>query len=390
MNYVRHRLWFFAVSVLVILPGIGFLATAPGLKPGIDFTGGSTLTLSFSAPVEQEDLRLSLASLGQPDSIVQRMGGSVFFVRTKELQEEAKNLLIDGLVADLSLPPGAESVAPEVEPDGRSAISLRFTQEVTPEDVAGQLERLGHSDATATPIEDSYLILTRTLPDAERDALAADLIEALGDPIKVLSFDLVSPAVARETVVAAFWAVVMAALGVFLYLWWAFRNVPSPFRYGAAAVLALAHDSMVVIGIFAALGVLLDVEVNTMFLIALLTVIGYSVNDTIVIFDRIRENIVLHPNRTLAANANLSISESLGRSINTSLTLLFTLLALLLFGGPTIRVFLWVLIIGVVVGTYSSIGIATNALVAWESGDLRRLFGLRRRSAPSQAAERAG
>ena len=254
MNYVRHRLWFFAVSVLVILPGVGFLATAPGLKPGIDFTGGSTLTLSFSAPVEQEDLRLSLASLGQPDSIVQRMGGSVFFVRTKELQEEAKNLLIDGLVADLSLPPGAESVAPEVEPDGRSAISLRFTQEVTPEDVAGQLERLGHSDATATPIEDSYLILTRTLPDAERDALAADLIEALGDPIKVLSFDLVSPAVARETVVAAFWAVVMAALGVFLYLWWAFRNVPSPFRYGAAAVLALAHDSMVVIGIFAALG----------------------------------------------------------------------------------------------------------------------------------------
>jgi preprotein translocase subunit SecF len=138
---------------------------------------------------------------------------------------------------------------------------------------------------------------------------------------------------------------------------------------------------MVVIGIFAMLGVLFDVEVNTMFLIALLTVIGYSVNDTIVIFDRIRENILLYPNRLLAANANVSISQSLGRSINTSMTLLFTLLALLLFGGPTIRVFLWVLVIGVVVGTYSSIGIATNLLVAWESGDLRRLLGLRRRQA---------
>ena len=387
MDYVGHRLWFFALSLLVILPGVGFLLTAPGLKPGIDFTGGSTLTLSFSAPVEQEDLRLSLADRGQPDSIVQRMDDSVYFVRTKELQEEAKNRLVDGLVDDLSLPPGAESVSPEVEPEGRSAISLRFTQEVTEEEIFGHLDRLGHPDATiASTADDSYMVFTRVLQDDERDALSADLVEALGDPIKVLSFDLVSPAVARETVIAAFWAVLMAAVGVFLYLWWAFRNVPSPFRYGAAAVLALAHDSMVVIGVFAALGVLFDVEVNTMFLIALLTVIGYSVNDTIVIFDRIRENIMLHPNRALASNANISISESLGRSINTSLTLLFTLLALLLFGGATIRVFLWVLVLGVLVGTYSSIGIATNTLVAWESGDFRRLFGLARRRAPTQAA----
>ena len=387
MDYVGHRLWFFALSLLVILPGVGFLLTAPGLKPGIDFTGGSTLTLSFSAPVEQEDLRLSLADRGQPDSIVQRMDDSVYFVRTKELQEEAKNRLVDGLVDDLSLPPGAESVSPEVEPEGRSAISLRFTQEVIEEEIFGHLDRLGHPDATiASTADASYMVFTRVLQDDERDALAADLVEALGDPIKVLSFDLVSPAVARETVIAAFWAVLMAAVGVFLYLWWAFRNVPSPFRYGAAAVLALAHDSMVVIGVFAALGVLFDVEVNTMFLIALLTVIGYSVNDTIVIFDRIRENIMLHPNRALASNANISISESLGRSINTSLTLLFTLLALLLFGGATIRVFLWVLVLGVLVGTYSSIGIATNTLVAWESGDFRRLFGLVRRRAPTQAA----
>ena len=387
MDYVGHRLWFFALSLLVILPGVGFLLTAPGLKPGIDFTGGSTLTLSFSAPVEQEDLRLSLADRGQPDSIVQRMDDSVYFVRTKELQEEAKNRLVDGLVDDLSLPPGAESVSPEVEPEGRSAISLRFTQEVTKEEIFGHLDRLGHPDATiASTADASYMVFTRVLQDDERDALAADLVEALGDPIKVLSFDLVSPAVARETVIAAFWAVLMAAVGVFLYLWWAFRNVPSPFRYGAAAVLALAHDSMVVIGVFAALGVLFDVEVNTMFLIALLTVIGYSVNDTIVIFDRIRENIMLHPNRALASNANISISESLGRSINTSLTLLFTLLARLLFGGATIRVFLWVLVLGVLVGTYSSIGIATNTLVAWESGDFRRLFGLARRRAPTQAA----
>ena len=133
-------------------------------------------------------------------------------------------------------------------------------------------------------------------------------------------------------------------------------------------------------GVFAILGVLLDVEVNTMFLIALLTVIGYSVNDTIVVFDRLRENVVNYPNRTLRVNANVSVSQSLSRSLNTSLTLLFTLLALLLFGGPTIRNFLWVLLIGVVVGTYSSVAIATPALMVWEEGDIRRIF---RRLRPS-------
>ena len=302
------RNWFFLVSLLVIAPGIIFLIIAPGLRPGIDFTGGSAITLEFLTQVRQDDLRQELARLGHPDAIVQKMGETTFFVRTKELQEADKNELVD-------------SVTAVVSPGG----------------------------------------------------------------VQILAFDLVSPVVAKETVVNAFYAVLAAVVGIFFYVWWAFRKVPSPFRYGTAAVLALLHDSVVVVGVFAILGELFDIEVNTMFLIALLTVIGYSVNDTIVIFDRLRENILLYPNRSLKATANLSISESLGRSMNTSLTLLFTLLALLLFGGPTIRVFLWVLMIGVVVGTYSSIGIATSALVAWESGDIGRLFGRPRSPAPSRA-----
>ena len=200
------------------------------------------------------------------------------------------------------------------------------------------------------------------------------------DGVTVLSFDLVSPVVAAETVVNAFYAILAASVGVFLYVWWAFRNMPSPFRYGAAAIIALLHDTAVVVGVFAILGVLLDVEVNTMFLIALLTVIGYSVNDTIVVFDRLRENVVNYPNRSLGVNANVSVSQSLSRSLNTSLTLMFTLLALLLFGGPTIRNFLWVLLIGVIVGTYSSVAIATPVLMVWEEGDIRRIF---RRLRPS-------
>ena len=189
------------------------------------------------------------------------------------------------------------------------------------------------------------------------------------------SFDLVSPVVASETVLNAVWAVLAAAIGIFIYVWWAFRNVPSPFRYGLAAIVALLHDTLIVVGAFAILGELFDIEVNTMFLIAVLTVIGYSVNDTIVVFDKIRENVLIHVNRPFTEIVNLSISETIGRSINTSFTLLITLAALLLFGGATIREFLYVLLIGVVAGTYSSIGIASQVLVSWEQKSLGRLFG---------------
>ena len=278
-----------------------FLIIAPGLNPGIDFTGGSSTNLSFESQVNQKSIRMELSRLGHTDVTVQTLGDGTFEIRTKELDESSKNQLVETLQNQLS-------------PEG----------------------------------------------------------------VTVLSFDLVSPMVARETVMAALWAVLFAAIGIFFYLWWAFRSVPNPFRYGVAAIIALIHDILVVIGIFAILGELMGIEVNTMFLIALLTVIGYSVNDTIVVFDRLRENITIHPNRTLKDNANMSISESMGRSINTSLTLLFTLIALILFGGETIRVFLWVLMIGVIAGTYSSLAIATPMLVAWESGGLRQLFRRKR------------
>lgn len=279
------------------MPGIVFLIIAPGLKPGIDFTGGSTLSLEFADPVDQEDLRNEMADLGHSDAIVQELGDQVFFIRTKELSDDQRAEITTRLEANLS-------------PNG----------------------------------------------------------------LTVLSFDLVSPVVARETVVNAFYAVLAAAVGIFFFVWWAFRNVPSPFRFGVAAIVALLHDTVIVIGIFAILGKVAGTEVNTFFLIALLTVIGYSVNDTIVVFDRIRENVLTYPNRTFRDVINLSLSETIGRSLNTSLTLLFALLALILFGGETIRNFLLVLVIGVVAGTYSSIAIASQILAAWDEGDFGRWF----------------
>ena len=297
MNFVGLRGWFFIFSALVILPGIVFLIIAPGLRQGIDFTGGSTLTLEFSDPVNQTDLRAEFANLGHSDATVQQLEDNVFFIRTKELDEVARVAVLAGTEGNLS-------------PNG----------------------------------------------------------------VQQLSFDLVSPVVAGETILNAIYAILAAAVGIFLYVWWAFRNVPSPFRYGAAAILALLHDAMIVIGIFSILGVLIEMEVGTMFLVAILTVIGYSVNDTIVVFDRIRENVLTFPNRELSEVVNLSISETIGRSLNTSVTLLITLMALMLFGGSTIREFLLVLLIGVVVGTYSSIAIASQALISWEYGDFKRVI----------------
>ncbi len=303
LNFARLRGWFFLFSLCVILPGMYFLLVQPGLKSGIDFSGGSSLTVRYDVPVQQDVLRNALESIGYSESTVQDFGDNTFFL--------GMHLLEDG----------------------------------TYEDVVAQL---------------------------------ADKIGMNGQ-YEILSFDLVSPVIAREVVLNAFYAVIAAAVGIFIYVWWAFRNVPSPFRYGVAALVALLHDVLVVLGVFALLGWVLNYEVNTMFLIALLTVIGYSVNDTIVVFDRLRENVSIYPNRDFTENVNFSISETIGRSLNTSLTLLLPLLALILFGGQTIQVFLVVLLIGVVAGTYSSIAIASQILVSWHSGDFGRLILRRNR-----------
>ncbi len=367
MDFVGKRIWFFLLSTIILLPGVVFLIIAPGLKPGIDFTGGSTVMFEVTETVTQDTLRRVMAAdLGHPDAEIQKLD-VMFSVPPHEVTQDD----LHRKMVELGYP---NEVIDEVIQ--RIDVMFNVTDEVTQDALRDVMADLGHPDAVIQKMDDkTFFVRTKELNDTEKDNIIAE-IQRQASPrrVNLLAFDLVSPVVAAETVLNAFYAVVAAAVGIFLYLWWAFRNVPSPFRYGLAAIVALVHDSMIVIGIFAILGELADIEVNTMFLVAILTVIGYSVNDTIVVFDRLRENIILNPNRTLTQNANISIMESMGRSLNTSLTLLFTLLALLLVGGETIRIFLWVLIIGVIAGTYSSIGIATPLLVVWESGAVGRFF----------------
>jgi preprotein translocase SecF subunit len=194
----------------------------------------------------------------------------------------------------------------------------------------------------------------------------------------VISNNSVSADVAAQTTTRAFLAVIAAAVCILLYVWFAFRKVPKPWRYGACAIVALLHDVLVVLGIFSILGWAAGIQIDTLFITALLTVVGFSVHDTIVVFDRIRENQQRRTTESFEQVVNASLIQTMARSLNTSMTVLFTLSALTLFGGDTIRTFTLALLVGIFSGTYSSIFNASMLLVIWEKGELG-LWRLQRR-----------
>jgi len=298
LDITGKRSLFLIISEIIILIGIIALVVF-GLKPGIEFSSGSLLTLGFEQEVEQSDLKAELVNLGYDNVIIQRTGAGDFFIRTQELTAA---------------------------------------------------ERL-------------------------------DLEEALGARFGALSereFYSVSSMVAAETVSNAVIAVAVAAVGILLYITWAFRRMPKPFHYGVCAIIALVHDVVLVTGIFAILGAIMGWEINLMFITGVLAVIGYSINNTVVVFDRIRENLRrgVHPDFEMVVNN--SLVETLSRSLNTSLTTLFVVLALLLFVGASIQNFALVMLIGIIVGTYSSLFVAPTLLIVWERGEWGNLIPLRR------------
>jgi len=204
-----------------------------------------------------------------------------------------------------------------------------------------------------------------------------DIKKAVSDKFagaKELSFETVGPAVGQETAQNAFIALAWVSLGILLYIAFAFRNVPKPysgFRFGVSAIIAMLHDAFVVLGVFSILGHFLKIEIDALFITAVLTVIGFSVHDTIVVFDRIRENLGKLPRVwSFEDIVNYSVVETLNRSLATSMTVLMTLLALFLLGGESIKSFVLAMLIGIVSGTYSSIFTASPILVIWE--DLKK------------------
>ncbi len=316
MDIVGKRVWYFLFSVIILVPGIISLLIPPRLDLGIEFTGGSTISIEFQSAVPEDQVRAAMHDLGHTEAIIQTAGVKSYFIRTGALK-------------------------PAPSPD---AISEQ-------QQVLDALEKLA--------------------------------------PLSSKEVSTVSGVVAKDTVQTGFLAVALASVAILLYITYAFRKVPKAYRFGGAAVIALLHDALLVVGIFSLLGKFMHLEVDAMFIPAILTIIGYSVHDTIVVFDRIRENSIRSPEMPFAQIANNSVLETVARSLNTVITVLVSLLALLLLGGPTLRPFLIALLIGFCTGAYSSIGVASSILVAWENGDIGRLFGRKRAAQATRAEGRA-
>ncbi|MBC8333591.1 MAG: protein translocase subunit SecF [Anaerolineae bacterium] len=295
IDIVKRRYVYFAISLVIILPGIVALILW-GLPLAIDFTGGSFLEVQFAqtAPFS-EGVSALYADLGFGDTRIQTSDDNVLIVRSKFLDNEARDQILGGLRAEFG-------------------------------------------------------------------------------EITVLRFDSVGPTVGKEVATRASGAVALAALGIMLYITYAFRGVSHAIRYGVSAIIAMLHDVALVIGLAAIFGKFLGWEVDSLFLTALLTVIGFSVHDSIVVFDRIRENSSKYRRMPYETLVNQSIVQTLARSINTQLTVMLTLLALSIFGGETIRHFVITLLIGVFSGTYSSIFNAAPILVVWENKEWRTWF----------------
>lgn len=263
---------------------------------------------------------------------------------------------------------------------GGSLLEVRFEgPRPAPGEVVELYDDLGISDALAQSVGDSDLaVRSQGIDETQQAQLVDEMEQRFGSQVTVLRFETVGPSIGAEVAQRAAGAVGLATVGILAYITLAFRGVDHAFRYGVAAILAMLHDVAVVLGIEAILGHFLGWEVDALFLTALLTVIGFSVHDSIVVFDRIRENESVYRRLDYETLVNHSIVQTLDRSINTQLTVALTLLALLLLGGVTTQHFVAILLIGVFSGTYSSIFNAAPLLVVWENREWRNWFRRRR------------
>jgi preprotein translocase subunit SecF len=290
MLHVVERKWvYFAISGLLIVPGVVFLLLG-GLKPGIEFKGGTLLDVRFEPPAPAvSEIVAVMTTLGRSEAIVQAAEGGRIEIRTFEMK---------------------------------------------PEQIV----------ATQKALQDKF-----------------------GASLKDVSSSVVSPSFSGELIQNAIRSITLASFLIVFLIAFAFRTFGwGAFRYGIAAIIALLHDAAVVLGLFAMLGFFFNVEIDSLFVTAVLTIIGFSVHDTIVVFDRIRENLRLNPGEALNPVINFSIMQTLARSVITSLTVVFTLLALFLFGGFSMRNFALALLVGIVSGTYSSIFNASQIVSLWQ------------------------
>jgi len=249
-------------------------------------------------------------------------------------------------------------------------MEVRFALDPAPEvrAIEGSLSEVALQSLTLQPTDNRGALLRYLASDETANEQVLTKLKTLDPNITLLRTDFIGGSVSEQIKKNAFTGIALSILGILLYIAWAFRRVSgvvTSWDYGAGAVIALAHDIIIVIGLFALLGKFFDIEVGVPFIAALLTILGYSVNDTIVVYDRVRENLMRSSHKEDFENiVNRSLNETIGRSVNTSMTVIITLIAIVLFGGESIRYFGVALLTGVVFGTYSSIYIASALLVS--------------------------
>ena len=327
IDFVDRRWTYYLLSLLLLVPGLISLVLPGGFKTGIEFSSGTTLTMRFAQDVSQPDLSAALTDLGHEKARVQQTADGRFVVRTD---------LIEGATSAPPFGPAPPSEREELE----EALQQRFG------------------------------------PLVDRDGNRIN---------RFLEFSSVSPSVSSDIGRNATLAVLVASLAILAYITFSFAAVPNALRYGTCAIIALGHDVLLVMGAASLLGRFFDFEIDTLFITAMLTIVGFSVHDSIVVFDRVRENVrraeAAGARVTIAEAVNASLNQTIARSLNTSITVVLTLLALILLGGATIREFLVIMLIGLIAGTYSSIFVASQLLVSWDEDDLGRLTGRGERAA---------
>ncbi|HYF05613.1 MAG TPA: protein translocase subunit SecF [Patescibacteria group bacterium] len=252
---------------------------------------------------------------------------------------------------------------------GGTITELKFSQAVDTGKVKEVLNGVGLENAAVqTAGETGVIIKTEALEKQKHDEMLKKLKSGVGEFAET-RYESIGPTVGTELARNALYQLILVSLGIIFYIAYAFRKVQRPltsWQFGISAIIALLHDLFIVLGIFSLLGYYYDIEIDSLFVTAMLTVLGFSVHDTIVVFDRVRENLKVYAGQSVEFVVNHSITQTIARSLNTSLTVLFVLLAMLLFGGETIRYFVLALFIGVFTGTYSSIFVASPILVLWQ------------------------
>ena len=343
----------------------------PAAQEPFDFAQRFFFTLAFTDPSQVE--------AGVTDVfIVQEDGRSEFFIGANRLSEAQQTSVLVAMrdafgqfiVSDFDFNDGVAAILTFQQPVSEGALQQRLA-DFGYENLV--LERRG---------PDSWFMRSARPQDDQRSTILRALAELAPIDQESVEFSSVDAEIAKRSIVNTFWAVLAGTVGIMLYVWWAFRRIPKSFRYGLAAIVGLAHDVLFVLGVFGLLAKFTNVEINSLMIVGILAVIGYSVNNTIVVFDRIRENVAKAAGRDFETSVNVSLNETLTRNLNTSLTTLAALLAVFLFGGESIRDFMLVIAVGVVGGTYSSLFLAPNLVVSAERGELPRLripfFGRRR------------